>query len=214
MLTVWGKGILLLLLLISVFPVFLSMLLFTKQGALMCDVIRNEQRIGAEDQHDLALYIANVENGDWTETAGPILSPSHWNYYIRTFISDELSVYANNYAAVELEMEQRSLGEDIDAVFTDYAVGTVLVKAHYKQADDQKPEKITFMIKEAYGYDPRQNNWRYVEADNGVVRMNGNSRDLAVYQRCIQCHESVRTRHHLYNNYLHEKHHDLITVDE
>ena len=208
----------LLLLLVSCagFPVVLAGILLLNQGALMTDVMRYEKDTAVSEAggHDMLQYVSHVKNAVWEETAGPVFSPSHWNYHIRTFISAELTTYANNYGAVELEMEQRTLGEDIDAAFVEYAYGTVLVKAHYKRAQDADPVKVTFMIKEGQGYDPAYSNWRYVEVDGNKITANGNSRDPHVYRRCIQCHESVKNRNYLYNNYLHERHHALVVEQE
>ena len=149
----------------------------------------------------------------WTETAGPIFSMTHWDYYVRSYISQDADRYVRNYDNVLEADEQRELGEEVDVIYEAYDVGTVLAKSHFTNEGDDEPEQITYMIKEKSGFDPKYNNWRYVQIKKGKTTLDGNSHDKPVYNQCIKCHSNVRNRDFIYNYYLNESLRNLMASD-
>lgn len=155
------------------------------------------------DKQQLEKIIAAMPNEPWVETAGPFHSPTHWNYQIRSYLLGDLERYADNHEKVDIEMEQRELGEDVDVVYDDYKPGEILAKIHTSEKEPGQGKLITLMIKEYTGYDAVAGNWRYMEIEDGRVILNGNSQDPVVRNRCVVCHSGVAHRQYVFHNYMH-----------
>ena len=156
------------------------------------------------NEKELMSLISDLRGESWVETAGPFHSPTHWNHHIRSHFLGDLDVYTRNHLKVDLEMEQRELGEDITVVYENYKPGDILIKSHYQNEKDLEANLLTVMVKEFPGYDKQADDWRYMEIQDGVTILNGNSRDAAVRDRCVNCHSGVSYRHYVFHNYMHE----------
>ncbi len=152
----------------------------------------------------LELY-AGIAKGEWAETSGPEFSPTHWDYYFRNFINQDVEVFKENYNKVAEEMELRELGEDIDVEYIEYKPGTIIAKEHMDEEYDKKSQMGTLMIKERPGYDTDAGDWRYVEIRSGKIILDGNSQNHKVFKRCVDCHANVKNRNYIYNNYFNKK---------
>ncbi len=142
---------------------------------------------------------------EWNRMTGFELSGLHWNQFIVVYTDKGSKTYKKNFYEYIKWMQAFDEGDDYEAQYQEYPVGTVVLKENFT-SDKGRPDlatTLTIMVKHEKGYSPKGGDWEYIESTkDGQVIMRGKAEDEAINQRCAACHMSIKDRDYIYSVHL------------
>lgn len=165
----------------------------------------------------------------YSKVTGLEFSGLHWNMGIVVYINEDSETYIKNHIAhlktlidedededdgeweEESDKEETTASKKViskemkKATSNTYVPGVVIIKENYamKKSVPVAPTFLTIMIKREPGYDPKYNDWEYLQTSvDGQIILRGKYENPQVKNVCADCHGNIKERDYIFSTYL------------
>lgn len=149
-----------------------------------------------------ALDFIRSYSKEWYRLSNLEPSSLHWNQNVVVYINKNKEKYIKNHKSYLKWNEAVEEGDDTDKiVFENYSQGiSILKEGHIIHSSKYvQPASINIMTKMEKGYDKKYGDWKFTQISNeGEIVLSGNSSNKVVLATCIQCHQNVSERDHVF----------------
>ncbi len=161
-----------------------------------------------------ALSIPGNYRAKWLRLTEPVFSGMHWNHYVVVYTNQAVEPYRGNHKEFQRwfgdndDWFEEEEGEGEGPNFTNFPVGTVLVKENYSVVDNKpgRLHSLSIMRKQAAGFDPALGDWEYMELEmSGNRLVKGKGSDPLLAAKCGQCHANVADRDYVFTSEMDPK---------
>ncbi len=140
------------------------------------------------------------------QLSGFEFSGLHWKQFVRVYVNQDAQTYLNNFKEyVRIYLDNNEANDTATrSTFQPYLVGTIFLKENYRSDNDKPgiPTFLTIMIKHKPGYDPKGNDWEYLQiGQDGNIYFQGKGDHPGVKAMCAKCHSNMAERDYIFSTF-------------